>query len=77
MVLFKRYFAMFYLIYVIFLFFILFSLIETHVNAKKENFFRLRLRFYAWKEFTRQYPCITMVFNEERTKNKTFVPGWA
>ena len=77
MVLFKRYFVMFYLMYVIFLFFYSIFTNRDTCKRKKRNFFRLRLRFYAWKEFARQYPCITMVFNEERTKNRTFVPGWA
>ena len=50
-VLFKRYFVIFYVIYFPYVF-NFFSAIETHLNAKKEIFFRLRLRFYAWKEFT-------------------------
>ena len=49
-VLFKRYFVIFYVIYFPYVF-DFFSAIETHLNAKKEIFFRLRLRFYAWKEF--------------------------
>ena len=40
----------------------------THLNGKKESFFRLRLRFYGWKEFTCQYHCIAMLFNGKKNE---------